>query len=306
MIGSSMGLVLARRWLCVLAAVVLVLALLRPPAPPGWPPAGWLLVACDVGQGDGLVLRLDAGRAMVVDAGPDPPAMGRCLDRLGIGEVPLLVLTHFHADHVDGLSGVLDHRRIGRIWVSPLASPSAGATTVRTLAASHGVPVEVPVVGSTGSVGPASWSVLGPLGPVADADPGAGAESESENDASLVLMITVSGIRILLSGDVEPAGQAALVDAGVDLRADVLKVPHHGSARQDPRFLAATHARFAIASAGVHNDYGHPAPRTVAALAGLGATVLRTDAEGSIAVVARPDHTLVAVAQRDPALTAGR
>ena len=305
-IGWSMGPALARRWVCLLAAGVMVAALLRPPSQPGWPPPGWVMVACDVGQGDGAVLNLGAGRAVVVDAGPDPPAMRTCLDRLGIGEVSLLVLTHFHADHIDGLSGVLDHRRIARIWVSPLASPTAGAAAVRTAAAARGIPIEVPAVGSAGRLGSASWSVLGPLGSAATDPGGDGAESEGENNASLVIMVQLAGIRILLTGDVEPPGQAAMVDARDDLRADVLKVPHHGSGRQEPRFLAAVHARFAVVSAGRHNDYGHPAPRTVAALTALGATVLRTDTAGSVAVVARLDHSLVAVAQRDPALAAGR
>jgi len=264
------------------------------------------MVACDVGQGDGAVLNLGAGRAVVVDAGPDPAAIRTCLDRLGIREVSLLVLTHFHADHIDGLGGVLDHRRIARIWVSPLASPAAGAAVVRAAAAARGIPIEVPVVGSAGRLGPASWSVLGPLGHAVIDPLGVGAESEVENNASLVIMVKLAGIAILLTGDVEPPGQAGLVEARDDLRADVLKVPHHGSGRQEPRFLAAVHARFAVVSAGRHNDYGHPAPRTVAALTALGATVLRTDTAGSVAVVARVDHSLVAIAQRDPALAAGR
>ena len=70
------------------------------------------MVACDVGQGDGLVLNTGAPHsAVVVDAGPDPRPMDRCLDGLGVHGVPLVVLTHFHADHVDGLPGVLDGRR---------------------------------------------------------------------------------------------------------------------------------------------------------------------------------------------------
>ena len=71
------------------------------------------MVACDVGQGDGLVLNAGRGSAMVVDAGPDPRAMDGCLRRLGVERVPLLVLTHFHADHVDGLAGVVHGRRVG-------------------------------------------------------------------------------------------------------------------------------------------------------------------------------------------------
>jgi competence protein ComEC len=305
-VGRSMASALARRWVCLLAAGVMVAALLRPPTQPGWPPPGWVMVACDVGQGDGAVLNLGAGRAVVVDAGPDPAAIRTCLDRLGIREVSLLVLTHFHADHIDGLGGVLDHRRIARIWVSPLASPAAGAAVVRAAAAARGIPIEVPVVGSAGRLGPASWSVLGPLGHAVIDPLGVGAESEVENNASLVIMVKLAGIAILMTGDVEPPGQAGLVEARDDLRADVLKVPHHGSGRQEPRFLAAVHARFAVVSAGRHNDYGHPAPRTVAALTALGATVLRTDTAGSVAVVARVDHSLVAIAQRDPALATGR
>ncbi|GAA3615265.1 ComEC/Rec2 family competence protein [Microlunatus ginsengisoli] len=309
-LGGLLARVLVRRWLCLLVSVVLIGALLRPPSPPGWPPAGWVLVACDVGQGDGLVVGLGGGQALVVDAGPDPPAIRTCLDRLRVRSVPLLVLTHFHADHIGGLTGVLDHRRVGRIWVGPLAPPTAGAAAVRAVARDHGIPVETPRAGTAGRLGPAAWAVLGPLGggglAAGTADGGSGAESETENNSSLVLAVEVSGIRILLTGDVEPPGQAAMLAAGENVRADVLKVPHHGSARQDPGFLAAVHARLAVASAGRHNDYGHPAPKTVAALAALGTAVLRTDTAGSIAVVVRPDRSLVAVAAGETAATSGR
>ena len=63
-----------------------------------------VMVVCDVGQGDGLVLNAGDGRGVVVDTGPDPALMDRCLDRLGIQNVPLVVLTHFHANHVRGAS----------------------------------------------------------------------------------------------------------------------------------------------------------------------------------------------------------
>jgi competence protein ComEC len=112
-----------------------------------------------------------------------------------------------------------------------------------------------------------------------------------------VIMVEVAGLRLLLTGDVEPPGQQAILSAGADLRADVLKLPHHGSARQDPEFIAATHARVAIASAGVDNDYGHPAPRTVQLARSLGMTVLRTDQNGSVAV-RLADNRLAAVTQR--------
>jgi competence protein ComEC len=165
---------------------------------------------------------------------------------------------------------------------------------VRRHAAQLGIPVRVPAVGSRGSVGDASWLVLGPStshAPVQET------ESAEQNDSSLVLAIEVAGVRLLLTGDVEPPGQQAILTSGADLRADVLKIPHHGSARQEPAFFAATRARVAIASAGLNNDYGHPAPRTIALARSLGMTMLRTDTQGSVAITAR-DGSLGIVTQR--------
>jgi len=291
--GLVMPFVLVRRRLVVALALLMVVALVLPPRRPGWPPPGWVLVACDVGQGDGLVLRAGPQDAVVVDTGPDPAVLQRCLGELGVRRVPLLVLTHFHDDHTGGLDGVLGTRPVGQVWVSPFASPSGEAARVREEAAHLGVPVVTPAVGAGGSVGEVSWQVLGPLaGPAADV--AAEDESGRENDASLVVMATVGGVRVLLTGDVEPAGQEAIVAAGADLHADVLKVPHHGSSRQDQAFLAATHARVAVASAGVDNDYGHPAPSTVARLRGLGMQVLATNEHGSVALEAKDGRLLVA------------
>ena len=288
--------VLVRRWLTLALAVAMVLALLGPPRRPGWPPSDWVVVACDVGQGDGLVLRAGPRDAVVVDTGPDPVAMRRCLGQLGVRRVPLLVLTHFHDDHTGGLDAVLGARPVGQVWVSPLATPAGEAAWVRREASALGVPVVTPAVGATGSVGAVGYQVLGPrAGPAEEV--AAEDESGRQNDASLVVMATVSGVRVLLGGDVEPPGQEALVAAGTDLHADVLKVPHHGSARQDQAFLAATGARLAIASAGVDNDYGHPAPSTVARLRSLGMRVLATNEHGAVAVEVR-DGTLLVATER--------
>ena len=97
----------------------------------GWPPPGWTFAMCDVGQGDATVLAAGDGTAVVVDAGPDPELADRCLRDLGVTRVPLLLLTHFHADHVAGLPGVLRGRAVGAI-ADDGARRAAGPGRVRT------------------------------------------------------------------------------------------------------------------------------------------------------------------------------
>lgn len=304
--GGSVRVLARHRWWALLVSVVMLAGLLTGPVQPGWPPRDWRLVACSVGQGDGLVLRAGPGQAVVVDTGPDPTVMTRCLTGLRVRSVPVVVLTHFHADHVDGLSGVLGRFPVGQLWVSPYASPAVEAGEVRALASAQGTEVRTPPVGETGRVGAVWWQVLGPvglpsaaggLGGAGTTEVGESVESGVENDASLVARVGVDDLTMLLTGDVEPDGQARILATGADLSADVLKLPHHGSRRQDPAFFAATGARIAIASAGEDNSYGHPAPSTVRLAAGLGMTVLRTDQQGSIAVTER-DGRLGAVTQR--------
>jgi competence protein ComEC len=299
LLGLFMAYVLARPWLALLLAGVMIICLGGMPRQPGWPPRDWILAACDVGQGDGLAVRAGRGSAIVVDTGPEPATMRRCLDRLRVTRVPLLIITHFHADHFQGLVGVMEHRRIGQLWVSPLAPPGSLPSIVGQQAAQHRIPVNAPRAGTRASVGEAELQVLGPEGQEGLEQDESFQEGESSrvNDSSLVIMVTVAGLRLLLTGDVEPPGQRAILRSGADIRADVVKLPHHGSARQDPAFIAATHARLAVASAGVDNDYGHPAPRTVQLVRSLGMTVLRTDQNGSIAVRLGDDR-LAAVTQR--------
>jgi len=114
------------------------------------------------------------------------------------------------------------------------------------------------------------------------------------------MLVETEGLRILLTGDLEPESQRAVVGSGADLRADVLKVAHHGSGRQDAAFVAATGARLAIISAGADNDYGHPAPRTLELLQREGMRVARTDTGGSVAVVRQRHGLAVATERRQP------
>lgn len=263
------------------AVVVLTAGVGLPTAPIAWPPPGWALVACDVGQGDGLVADNGDGHVVVIDAGPDPEPMRDCLDRLGVTAVDLVVLTHYHADHVGGLAAVLD-RPVAEIRASPVLDPPAEANRVATLAAAARVPMGELRAGQRLTVGSVSADVWWPARRI---DAGS-----VPNNGSVVLTMHVRGVTVLLAGDIEreAAGQV-LEESERDPerwgRVDVLKVAHHGSGNRDDRLLDHVDGRLALISVGEDNDYGHPAPATMKALQDRGFEVHRTDLEGDVAVV---------------------
>lgn len=292
---------LARPIAVLLAVVLLMLVVLRPVGSFGGPPDDWLFVVCDVGQGDGLVLRAGDDAAVVVDTGPDPAAMDRCLRDLGVEYIPVLVLSHFHADHVGGLAGVLRERRVDEIEVTPYFSPPAEYDRVAALASHHGITLRPVTYREKRMVGALSWTTLWPARVPALPPPGKSSTGKAspENNASITMMVEVAGLRILLTGDLEPESQRAIVATGTDLRADILKVPHHGSGQQDPAFLAAVNPRLAVISAGRDNDYGHPAPRTLNLLTHQGTRTATTNTTGPLTIT-NPDNRLTLTTPRRP------
>lgn len=251
---------------------------------PGWPPRDAVLVACDVGQGDALVLPVGGASAVVVDAGPEPVSADRCLRRLGIGDIPLLVVSHFHLDHIGGLTGVVAGRHVGRVLLPAYTQPEMGRDAV--LSALSGVPRTTASPGRRMRVGPVGLEILGPL------TEHGGTRSDPNNN-SVVLRATVRGVTVLLPGDVESESQRDQLAAGAALKADVLKVAHHGSPYQDDEFLAAVSPRIALISVGEGNPYGHPNGRIVRELESMGAKVWRTDRDGDLAVLVG-EHGLAA------------
>ncbi|MGP4050831.1 ComEC/Rec2 family competence protein [Streptomyces sp. 2A115] len=281
-------------WLSGACGVLLVLVMVQPPpltrVLTGWPPPGWRFAMCDVGQGDATVLAASDGTGVVVDAGPDPVLVDRCLRALGITRIPLVVLTHFHADHVAGLPGVLRGRSVGAIETTGFEEPLDQAEFVHRQAASQGVPVRRAVAGERRRTGALDWQVLWP-------PPRPAPGPEGPNDASVTLLVRSAGLTLLMLGDLEPPAQRALLrsPAGAGLGGvDVLKVAHHGSAYQDPDLIRRVAPRLAVISCGADNMYGHPAPSTLAALRAGGAEVLRTDEDGAVAVAGGGDRLLVA------------
>lgn len=234
-------------------------------------PEDWAIAACDVGQGDALIVRSEE-RIALIDTGMEPEPLTTCLSALGIDRIDLLVLTHFDADHVGAAGSVAG--RVSTVLHGPVESDDerrllarlreGGAQTVEASAGLHG------------TLGGAQWRVLWPRKNSAAFPAG--------NDASIVLEIAGGGVpRSLFLGDLSAVPQRMLASQLHGTYA-VVKVAHHGSADQDPALYAQVRPSVAIFSAGADNDYGHPRAETIATTEAVGALTLRTDLQGRILI----------------------
>jgi len=244
-------------------------------------PGDWQIAACDVGQGDAVLVR-SLGRIAMIDTGRDPKLLRRCLNELGINRVDLLVLTHWDMDHVGGTSAILG--RVTRAMIGP-TDGSPAAAIGGELAAS-GAAVSQVSQGLTGQLGELGWEVLWPRTRLGSVEPG--------NDASVTLRFTgigacVSGcLSSLFLGDLGDRPQALMMAANRIGPVDVVKVAHHGSADQNPKLYAAVRASVGVIGVGLDNGYGHPTDKLLGFLAANGTLLARTDLEGMVLLSPTP------------------
>jgi competence protein ComEC len=252
-------------------------------------PKGVLRISVlDVGQGDAILVDLPDGSAILVDGGGmvgSPVDLGArvvqpVLRMRRRRKLRAVVLSHPHPDHFGGLVSTLPLVEVGELWDTGQGEDQgAGASYASLLARARarGVPIRRPrdLCGPPRVLGGVTIEVLAPC-PGYDPDAGA-------NDSSLVLRLTYGRRSALLVGDAERGEERALMDHARSLRADFLKVGHHGSRTStSPPFLAAVRPSFAAISAGVRNRFGHPSAVTLATLAEAGVEVGRTDRGGAI------------------------
>ncbi len=240
----------------------------------------WILTMCDVGQGDAVVVRTTPGHALVVDTGPDPEAMDRCLDALRIEVIDALVITHLHDDHYGGVEGAVRGRALSALYYS--TGEDRLPSEVQDAAAAGGVVAERLDGATALDLDPLRVDILWPT---------TGAAPREENNASAVLEVVAptSGrpITILLLGDLEEDAAAALLAAEPSLREDgveVIKVAHHGARNGGTALLEAVRPRLALISVGEGNDYGHPHPAILGALERTRIAAARTDELGTFLV----------------------
>ncbi|GGC72148.1 DNA internalization-related competence protein ComEC/Rec2 [Hoyosella rhizosphaerae] len=282
---AASALIWAKRWrLLVLVVAVSVAA--------GWAvarvafsatiPTGWVVAACDVGQGDMFVHATGPQSAIVIDVGPAPDLADSCLRTLGINTVDLVIITHFHADHVAGLSGVFTGRNVGAVAIGPGQDPQSGFDDVVATAQKTGVPIMEIRLGDEVDLPATTLRILGPNPDLAP--------YLSPNDQSVVVSATTrveenESMTLLFCGDIEFEAQQWLLDHAPEaLTADIMTVPHHGAATTLPQFLHAVAPEIAIISAGRDNTYGHPHTEVLDALESMNAHVARTDVHGLITV----------------------
>jgi competence protein ComEC len=295
--GRWLGRFAVAKPLVALLLITLTGAMALPTRVVTWPPDGWQVVFCDVGQGDAAVVRTGPRHALLVDAGPEPALVDGCLDSLDIAVIDAVVLTHFHADHVDGLPGALGGRTVGQVLVTPIAEPAHQVAEVTTWTRARGIPVSAVAAGDRLAFGDVTARVWAPVRRIAS--------GSVPNNASVVLAVQVGQADVLLLGDVEREAAHDLVlrmrrdpeMASAATGFDVVKAPHHGSANLDPELMSEVRAPVAVISVGKDNDYGHPTAAHLAMLRRDGYTAYRTDQRGSIAIVQEGERLTVVTAR---------
>ena len=232
----------------------------------------------DVGQGDSTLVICD-GESMIIDGGPSSASeflYAFIRDTLKLEHMDFVINTHPHEDHVGGISAVLNAVPVDLI-LSPLTEwNSKKFESMKSLASKQGAPIIVPDEGDTLRLGGATVTVL-------HCWPQAGTYTTT-NDTSIVVRIDYGETSIIITGDAEYTSEYMMIDSGLPLKADVLRVGHHGSYTSTTQeFLEAVGPQYAVISCGKGNDYGHPHQVTLNKLAGI--ELYRTDLQGTVLCV---------------------
>ena len=231
----------------------------------------------DVGQGDCTIVICD-GEAMVIDGGPASASRfvySYVRKTLKLQHIDYVISTHPHLDHVYGLSSVLNAAPVDLILTPVLEWDSKAFNSMLKYAEAQGTPLSVPQEGDTLKLGGATITILH-CWPEA-------LEYGRTNDSSIVTRIDYGETSFIITGDAEDWSEYMMIDAGYPLKANVLRVSHHGSnTGSTMEFLQAVQPEYAVISVGKDNGYGHPHTEVLERLNEIGAKVLRTDELGTI------------------------
>ena len=233
----------------------------------------------DVGQGDASLL-LSGGEAVLIDAGTAQTgdALVRYLKSLGVTELYAAVASHPHADHIGGMTQVLNAFPVEHFYMGPETQNTTTYNNMLDALESQGIRPTIPAMGETLSF--SSGATLTFVGPADDVP------ADSLNNRSLIALFSTGAQRVLFMGDAEAPAEQSLLAHHPDLSCDVLKVGHHGAATSSTEdFLRAIQPSTAVICCGADNDYGHPSEQTLQNLSLAGVDDVRITAEDGTVVL---------------------
>lgn len=247
------------------------------PEQPAEKPSGILKVHfLNVGQADSILVQFPNGQVMVVDAGnnTDGTFVVSYLRQQGVKKIDYLVGSHPHEDHVGSLDAIIKIFDIGQVFMPRATTTTKTFEDVLLAIKQKGLKITTAKAGVTVvDQGSLKVNFVAPVG----------SGYEDLNNWSAVTRIQYGGTAFLLTGDAEAQSEEEMLASGANLKADVLKVGHHGSSSSTtPAFLKAVAPKYAVISVGAGNDYGHPHKETLAKLRNAGVQVYRTDLDGTV------------------------
>lgn len=228
----------------------------------------------NVGQGDSILVQ-QGSHNMLIDAGTNASTetLLNYLKSQNIKKLDYLILSHPHEDHIGGADAVINSLNIGTIYMPKVTTNTKTFKDVVTAMNKKSLKAKEPVVGTNFKLGDANCNILGPINTV----------SGDLNTYSIVLKVTFENNKFLFTGDAQVSNEKDMVNKGLDLSADVLKLGHHGSHTSTSLdFLNKVHPKYAALSCGVKNDYGHPHKEVMQRLQAKNVKLYRTDESGTI------------------------
>lgn len=233
----------------------------------------------NVGQGDSELIDTPTDQQILIDGGPDESIVTKVNSILGSNDnyIDLMVLSHYHSDHLAGLNAILAHYTVGEIWTSGATYDSATYRKFVELVNTKNIKVTNVIVDSYRDFGGVRGTVLAPLTSYF------GKNITDAHEAMLVTQWQYGTQKMLFTGDMENDLEQSLISRGSLGKVDILKVGHHGSSTSSSQyFLNIVKPSFAVIEVGKDNKYGHPTDATIQKLKAIGATILRTDQDGTI------------------------
>ncbi|WP_455617941.1 ComEC/Rec2 family competence protein [Eisenbergiella sp.] len=234
----------------------------------------------DVGQGDSIFIQ-SGTETMLIDAGTNEggPVVTAYLQALGITKLSYLIGTHPHEDHIGGLDDVIRAFDIGMVIMPDVSHTTRTYEDVLDALLEKELRVVKPNPGDTYSLGEADFTTLSPDADIA----GQAAKDGDLNNLSVGIRLAFGSNAFVMCGDAEAPSEKAMVESGLSLKADVLKLSHHGSSTSTcDEFLQAVSPSYAVISCGTDNSYGHPHKETMEKLAASGISVYHTDEQGTL------------------------